>query len=69
MAAHATFSAMLLVYPERRTQIYERFGVRDDAERELLDHHWQTRFHADETRAARWTELRNRAIEHYRAST
>jgi hypothetical protein len=69
IAAHATFSAMLVVFPDRHAEVYAHFGIHDDAERDLLDHAWQSRFHADETLAARWTELHNRAMAHYRTST
>jgi hypothetical protein len=62
---HATFTALLLVYPDRHPQVYAQYGVRDGAEREALDRHWLSRVGDDTTLRARWIELRDRAIAHY----
>ncbi len=67
LAQHATLTAMLTVHPEHRGEIYARYGLVDEGERQVLERHWLTRLGEDKALGAEWLELRDRAIAHYRA--
>jgi hypothetical protein len=68
LEAYAGFTGLLTVYPEHHAQAYAQYGVRDHAERELLDRHWRGRIDEEPALRSQWTELRERAIAHYRSN-
>jgi hypothetical protein len=68
LEAHALFSALLIVFPERQTQIFAQYGVADATERKLLDRHWFARLTDDQAMGDVWIKRRNQAIAHYRAA-
>ena len=65
-SAHAVFSALLHVYPERHAEICGQYGVRDRAEQAALDRYWLSRLVNDAGLAVKWRERRGQAITYYR---
>jgi hypothetical protein len=67
LEAHAVFTALLLVYPDRQPHIYAQYGVRDPGERDMLDRHWRARLIEQPGMGAQWVQIRDHAVAHYRA--
>ncbi|MFO0547928.1 MAG: hypothetical protein U0271_06050 [Polyangiaceae bacterium] len=66
LETYATFTALLTVYQEHAAQICSQYGVRDTAERDLLDRHWLTVFGANPELGAEWIRRRDEALSRYR---
>lgn len=65
---YALFFALMHVYPERQADILTQYGLRDRADKEALDRHWLSKLTEDPSLSARWRQLRDQYVAHYRAT-
>jgi len=65
MEHHAALFAACRLYPEHLDAVYRQFGVRDHAERQLLDRYWLGQLQHDAALYVRWSKLRQDAVAHY----
>lgn len=65
---YALVFALLHVYPERHSEIFAQYGLRDRADKDALDRHWLSKLTEDAGLSAHWRQLRDQYVAHYRTT-